>query len=125
MHPPFGFSLFYLRSVAARNPYVDRVTGKTVAPITTGQIYWGAVPFVLIQVLMIALTITFPGMVTRYKSGDVHVDSSKIEIQAPNYDNGAPAGPDFGTTNGNTSPAPQATPPAAPNFGTSPPAPAQ
>ena len=29
MHPPFGFALFYLRSVAARVPYLDRVTGKT------------------------------------------------------------------------------------------------
>ena len=50
MHPPFGFALFYLRSVAARVPYLDKVTGKTIAPVTTGQIYWGAVPFVLIQV---------------------------------------------------------------------------
>ena len=53
MHPPFGFALFYLRSVAARVPYLDRVTGKTIEPITTGQIYWGAVPFVCIQVIMI------------------------------------------------------------------------
>ena len=53
MHPPFGFALFYLRSVAPREPYVDRVTQKTMEPITTGQIYWGAVPFVFIQVIMI------------------------------------------------------------------------
>ena len=44
MHPPFGFALFYLRSVAPRNPYIDRVTGKTMPPVTTGEIYWGAVP---------------------------------------------------------------------------------
>ena len=81
MHPPFGFALFYLRSVAARVPYVDRITGKTIQPITTGQIYWGAVPFVCIQVLMIAITITFPGMVTRYKGE--HVDPSTIEIVIP------------------------------------------
>ncbi|TJU85727.1 MAG: TRAP transporter large permease subunit, partial [Mesorhizobium sp.] len=67
MHPPFGFALFYLRSVAARVPYLDRLTGKQVAPVTTGQIYWGAVPFVLIQVIMIGLTISFPQMVMRYK----------------------------------------------------------
>ena len=73
MHPPFGFSLFYLRSVAAREPYLDRVTGETIAPITTGQIYWGAAPFVMIQVIMIGLTIAFPGMVTRYKAGEVHI----------------------------------------------------
>ena len=73
MHPPFGFSLFYLRSVAPKEPYVDRVTGAEIAPITTAQIYWGALPFVVIQVIMIALTIAFPGMVTRYKAEQVHV----------------------------------------------------
>ncbi|TIO17866.1 MAG: TRAP transporter large permease subunit, partial [Mesorhizobium sp.] len=56
MHPPFGFALFYLRSVAARVPYLDRITSKQIAPVTTGQIYWGAVPFVCIQVIMIGLT---------------------------------------------------------------------
>src|SRR5439155_20148324 len=45
MHPPFGFALFYLRSVAPRDPYIDRVSGKWTEPVTTGQIYWGAVPF--------------------------------------------------------------------------------
>ena len=50
MHPPFGFALFYLRSVAPKDPYIDRVTGKRMEPVTTGQIYWGAVPFVVIQV---------------------------------------------------------------------------
>ncbi len=67
MHPPFGFALFYLRSVAARVPYLDKLTGKRIEPVTTGQIYWGAVPFVCIQVLMIGLTILFPQMVMHYK----------------------------------------------------------
>src|SRR3990172_6021464 len=49
MHPPFGFALFYLRSVAPVKDYLDRVSGKRTAKVTTGQIYWGAVPFVLIQ----------------------------------------------------------------------------
>jgi len=44
MHPPFGFALFYLRSVAPRERYRDRVTGKTMEPVTTGQIYWGRCP---------------------------------------------------------------------------------
>src|SRR5213075_1161034 len=68
MHPPFGFSLFYLRSVASRAPYKDRIIGVTIQPITTGQIYWGAVPFVVIQVVMIGITISFPNMVMRYKA---------------------------------------------------------
>ena len=49
--PPFGFSLFYLRSVAP-------------ASVTTGDIYRGAVPFVALQILVIAILIAFPGMVT-------------------------------------------------------------
>jgi TRAP-type mannitol/chloroaromatic compound transport system permease large subunit len=67
MHPPFGFALFYLRSVAPRTPYVDKVTGRTMPPVTTGQIYWGAVPFVIIQCLMVALLIAFPGLVRHDK----------------------------------------------------------
>ena len=53
MHPPFGFALFYLRSVAPQEPYKDKVTGKMTDPVTTGQIYWGAVPFVVIQCIMV------------------------------------------------------------------------
>jgi TRAP-type mannitol/chloroaromatic compound transport system permease large subunit len=64
MHPPFGFALFYLRSVAPAKEYTDRVTRKTVAPITTEQIYWGAVPFVVIQVIMVGLIIAFPKIVS-------------------------------------------------------------
>ncbi|MBC7736515.1 MAG: TRAP transporter large permease subunit, partial [Candidatus Saccharibacteria bacterium] len=82
MHPPFGFSLFYLRSVAPKVPYVDKVTGKTMEPVRTGQIYWGAVPFVIIQVAMIGLVIGFPQMVMRYK-GPV-VDTSHVIFTAPN-----------------------------------------
>ena len=65
MHPPFGFALFYLRSVAPTEDYKDRITGRLVHKVTTGQIYWGAVPFVLIQILMVGLIIAFPGVVTR------------------------------------------------------------
>ncbi len=90
MHPPFGFALFYLRSVAARVPYLDRVTGKQIAPITTGQIYWGAVPFVGIQVLMVALVIIFPGMVMHYKGAGTGVDPATIKIEVPGF--GGPAG---------------------------------
>ncbi len=90
MHPPFGFALFYLRSVAPRDAYVDKVTGELTEPVTTGQIYWGAVPFVVIQCIMVALVILFPGMVLHYKSAAPPVDPGKIEIQLPNF--GAPGG---------------------------------
>ncbi len=81
MHPPFGFALFYLRSVAPTEPYVDRVSGKRMEPVTTGQIYWGAIPFVVIQCIMVGLVIAFPSMVMHYKSAGSPVDPSKIEIQ--------------------------------------------
>ncbi len=51
LHPPFGFALFYLRSVAPPS-------------VRTSDIYWAAIPFVVIQVLMVATVITFPGLVT-------------------------------------------------------------
>ncbi|TPJ72754.1 TRAP transporter large permease subunit [Mesorhizobium sp. B2-7-1] len=90
MHPPFGFALFYLRSVAARVPYLDRITGKQIAPVSTGQIYWGAVPFVLIQVIMIGLTIAFPQMVMRYKGPAV--EPSTIDIKLPDMPSLSPLG---------------------------------
>ena len=88
MHPPFGFALFYLRSVAARVPYLDRVTGKMTAPVTTGQIYWGAVPFVGIQIIMVALTILFPGMVMHYKGQGTGIDPATIKIEVPGFGGG-------------------------------------
>ena len=45
--PPFGFSLFYLKGVAPDG-------------ITTGHLYRGIVPFILIQILLIATVILFP-----------------------------------------------------------------
>jgi len=62
MHPPFGFALFYLRSVAPRSPYRDKVTGRMMAPVTTGEIYWGALPFVCIQIAMVALLLAVPSL---------------------------------------------------------------
>jgi TRAP-type mannitol/chloroaromatic compound transport system permease large subunit len=88
MHPPFGFALFYLRSVAAKVPYLDRITGKTMAPVTTAQIYWGAVPFVGIQVVMVGLTIMFPQMVMHYKGTGSGVDPATIKIEVPGFGGG-------------------------------------
>ncbi len=83
MHPPFGFALFYLRSVAPVHPYVDKLTGRQTAPVTTGQIYWGAIPFVLIQLVMVALLIAFPQMSLVYKSGAPVIDINKVKIELP------------------------------------------
>jgi TRAP-type mannitol/chloroaromatic compound transport system permease large subunit len=81
MHPPFGFALFYLRSVAPKEPYVDRMTGKSMAPVTTGQIYWGAIPFVVIQCIAVAMVIAFPAMVMHYKAAGSQVDPNKVNIE--------------------------------------------
>ncbi|NDW07009.1 TRAP transporter large permease [Jiella pacifica] len=97
MHPPFGFALFYLRSVAAKVPYLDRITGKKMAPVTTGQIYWGAVPFVCIQVVMVGLTIAFPGMVMRYKSEAPPPSSQDFKVPGFGSGNDGNGGaPNFG-----------------------------
>lgn len=82
MHPPFGFALFYLRSVAPKSAYLDKLTGKLTAGVTTGQIYWGAIPFVGIQVIMVAIVIAFPQLVLGNLERST-VDPSKIEITIP------------------------------------------
>jgi TRAP-type mannitol/chloroaromatic compound transport system permease large subunit len=71
MHPPFGFALFYLRSVAPKS-------------VKTTDIYWGAVPFVVIQVIMVGLVIAFPQMVTGDKKAKA--DMPKIEFTLPPAD---------------------------------------
>src|ERR1700686_3236470 len=83
MHPPFGFALFYLRSVAPKESYVDRVSGKRTDGVTTGQIYWGATPFVVIQVIMVLLVILFPSTVMHYKGALSTIDPNTIKIEVP------------------------------------------
>ena len=63
MHPPFGFALFYLRSVAPKEPYADRVTGRTMAPVRTSDIYWGALPYLVIQLVMVGVVMLLPSLV--------------------------------------------------------------
>jgi tripartite ATP-independent transporter DctM subunit len=70
MHPPFGFALFYLRSVAPK-------------AVKTTDIYWGAIPFVVIQLVMVALVIAFPQLVMHYKDDAPAVSPSQIEIHIP------------------------------------------
>jgi len=65
MHPPFGFALFYLKSVAPKE-------------VKTTDIYWGAVPFLIIQVLMVAAVLTFPSLVG---VEPIKVDDTPVEIR--------------------------------------------
>ncbi len=82
MHPPFGFALFYLRSVAPHDDYKDRITNKLIPKVTTGQIYWGAVPFVIIQIIMVGLIIAFPNLVSGGIDKKAEVDVTNIQIEA-------------------------------------------
>ncbi|MBB3463298.1 TRAP transporter large permease subunit [Rhizobium sp. BK377] len=122
MHPPFGFSLFYLRSVAPTRAYRDRITGTTIQPVTSGQIYMGALPYLGIQLAMVIVVIAFPQLVTHYKSGRVAVDPSTIELNVPMPGEGganpfgAPAAP-FGAEPSEGETAPPAFDAPAPDFG--------
>ncbi|CAN5414933.1 TRAP transporter large permease subunit [soil metagenome] len=84
MHPPFGFALFYLRSVAPAKEYTDKVTKKLMAPVTTMQIYWGAIPFVIIQIIMVGMIIAFPGIVSSGLDKVEKLDMDKITNQMEN-----------------------------------------
>ncbi|AAK90644.2 TRAP transporter large permease subunit [Agrobacterium fabrum] len=93
MHPPFGFSLFFLRSVAPTRAYRDRITGQTIQPITSSQIYLGAIPYLFIQLAMVIIIIAFPGIVMHYKSGAKVADPSAVHINVPMPGAGTDADP--------------------------------
>jgi len=83
MHPPFGFALFYLRSVAPKE-------------VKSSDIYWGSIPWVVLQLLLVAIVIAFPKTVTVFLDRPHGIDPSKvkIDIQAPPSEDSAP--PIFG-----------------------------
>ncbi len=81
LHPPFGFALFFLRSVAPEKPYVDPVTGKLMEPVTTMQIYRGAIPFLILQLTMVGILIAFPGLVTGSLDKKVEVNMDAVGAQ--------------------------------------------
>ena len=62
--PPFGFALFYLRSVSPKNDYKDRITGENIPAVKTTEIYKGSIAFIVLQLIMVASIIAFPNLVT-------------------------------------------------------------
>jgi tripartite ATP-independent transporter DctM subunit len=68
MHPPFGFALFYLRGVAPKE-------------VKSSDIYWGALPFVGLQLILVALVIAFPRQVTMFLDKPLNVDLDKVQIE--------------------------------------------
>jgi TRAP-type mannitol/chloroaromatic compound transport system permease large subunit len=99
--PPFGFALFYLRSVAARNDYDDVITGKRIKAVTTTQIYKGSIAFIILQIIMVAVIVFNPGIVTGNLDKEVVVDDAAVTDMLNNmqdlqgFDEPLPA-PDFG-----------------------------
>ena len=98
--PPFGFSLFYLRSVAPANDWVDQRTGRRMPAIRTGAIYRGAVPFIAMNVVTILLIIAFPYLVTHYKSKPVATPPPASTQVTPPSDGGLGLPPMGGAVQG-------------------------
>jgi tripartite ATP-independent transporter DctM subunit len=81
MHPPFGFALFYLRGIAPPS-------------IKSSEIYWGALPWLGLQIILVAVLIFWPEMVTYWLDSGPTVDPNTIHIDMPNLDDfSAPAIP--------------------------------
>ncbi|HWJ99480.1 MAG TPA: TRAP transporter large permease subunit [Xanthobacteraceae bacterium] len=70
MHPPFGFALFYLRGIAPKS-------------IRTADIYWGAIPWVFLQIVLVVIVILWPRSVTYWIDKTPKADASKINIDIP------------------------------------------
>ena len=76
--PPFGFALFYLRSVAAREDYTDAVTKKRIPAVTTAQIYKGSIAFIILQLIMVTVVVLNPTLVTGHIDKPVVVDDAAV-----------------------------------------------
>jgi TRAP-type mannitol/chloroaromatic compound transport system permease large subunit len=79
--PPFGFALFYLRSVAAKFDYKDRVTGKLIPSVKTIEIYKGSIAFIILQLIMVVAVIAFPVLVTGGMEKEATLSSDQIMLQ--------------------------------------------
>ncbi|SSC67093.1 TRAP transporter large permease [Ciceribacter selenitireducens] len=86
--PPFGFSLFYLRSIAPAGKWKDKVTGKTMDGMKTLDIYKGVFPYIIIQFLAIMVVFAFPGLVMRYKGDAPTINPADVQIEVPGFGQG-------------------------------------
>ena len=87
MHPPFGFALFYLRGIA------DTLfkEGRLEKPIKSNDIYMGAIPWVIMQILLVVIVIFVPQTVTMFLEKTEKVDLDKVVIEMPVGDEAAPS----------------------------------
>ncbi len=83
--PPFGFALFYLRSVAAKADYSDRVTNRRIPAVTTAQIYKGSIAFIILQLIMVAMVIMYPNLVSSGLAVEKGLDAEEVlkRLQMP------------------------------------------
>jgi TRAP-type mannitol/chloroaromatic compound transport system permease large subunit len=82
--PPFGFALFYMRSVAPNGLWKDKATGRMIDGVTTAQIYRGGISFILLQLIMIAVVVLFPWLAIG--EGQKKIDTENIQIELPSLD---------------------------------------
>jgi len=89
MHPPFGFALFYLRGIA------DQIhkSGAIAKPIQSRDIYLGAIPWVVMQLMLVAVVIFWPQSVTYWLDKEEVVDVDKVKIDMPVDETAPPEGP--------------------------------
>jgi TRAP-type mannitol/chloroaromatic compound transport system permease large subunit len=81
--PPFGFALFYLRNVAPRSDYVDRLTKQKIKAVSTQEIYRGSVVFIVLQLIMVAVVIAHPDLVIGSLDQAGKIDTDAIKIEPP------------------------------------------
>ncbi|MBN8474141.1 TRAP transporter large permease subunit [Sulfuritalea sp.] len=81
--PPFGFALFYLRSVAAKSDYNDRVTNERIPAVTTTQIYKGAIAFIILQLIMVSAVVIYPNLVLDSLDKPAAASTQDVQIEAP------------------------------------------
>ncbi|MDP1690397.1 MAG: TRAP transporter large permease subunit [Burkholderiaceae bacterium] len=118
--PPFGFALFYLRSVAAKVGYKDRVTGAVIPAVTTAQIYKGSIAFIVLQLAMVAAIVAYPSLVISGIDKVELIDADKAlqdmvipEREAPEPGLAAPATPGPADTSASGAPGADLPDPAA------------
>ena len=92
--PPFGFALFYLRSVAPKNDYKDRVTGALIPSVKTTEIYKGSIAFIILQLIMVAVVIIYPSLVTGGMDEGTKLDANEVMMQLESSSNAGEPGAD-------------------------------
>ena len=97
--------------MAPDKPYLDRVTNKIVQPVTTMQIYKGAIPFVFIQLFMVGVLIAFPNLVSGGLKKAVDLDTSQTVIEVQQQDKAADTEMDAAKLFGSEPPASAASAP--------------